>query len=95
MANTKTDRKPRWYVAQWLEFTHVTQADLGRATGWSKGHISDLVNGKERWNEDDIYAFANVIRCPPGALLDVNPSTEEGRRLAIVIMGALARKVAR
>lgn len=77
---------PKWFVLEWLEFTEKTQADLIRRTGWAKGRVSDLVNMKERWNGDHLVAFSAEIGCPAGALVDVNPSTKEGRVMAQLLM---------
>lgn len=72
-------RQPGWFVAEWLAYTEKKQVDLVEATGWSKGRVSDLINGKERYNEDILRQFAAVIGCTPGELIDVNPI--EGRPL--------------
>lgn len=82
----KSEDEPRWFVREWLEFTGKKQTDLMKKTGWSKGTVSDLVNGRERYNVDTLYAFSSVIGCPPGALIDVDPSTESGRVMAQLLM---------
>ena len=85
---------PRWYVPQWLQYTNTSQVDLVEATGLSKSYVSELVNGKERFNQDILWMFAHVIKCPWGALLDINPLTEDGRMLAELMLARRRRKAA-
>lgn len=82
----KTDEHPGWYVREWLLFTGKKQVDLVKHTGWNKGTVSDLISGKERFNRDHLLGFSAVIGCPPGALVDVDPSTEAGRVMARLLL---------
>lgn len=41
-------------VKKAMEVLNVKQAELARKTGYSDQHISDLLAGERRWNEDSI-----------------------------------------
>lgn len=64
---------PEWYVAQWLEYLGMQQTDLIDATGRSKGRISELVTGSQRFNSDDLRAFSRALGVTRGFILEVNP----------------------
>jgi plasmid maintenance system antidote protein VapI len=74
---------PGWFVAEWLDYLTMQQTDLIEATGRSKGRISELVSGRQRFNEDDLAAFSRALGVTRGFLLEVNPDlykkTAEGR----------------
>lgn len=82
MAKRRTEARPGWYVAEWLEYLGMQQTDLIEATGRSKGRISELVSGTQRFNEDDLAAFSRILGVTRGYLLEVNPLTPEGRKFA-------------
>jgi len=73
MAKRRSEARPGWYAAEWLEYLHMQQTDLIEATGRSKGRISELVSGRQRFNEDDLAAFSRALGVTRGYLLDVNP----------------------
>lgn len=73
----REEGKPGWFVAEWLEYLNMQQTDLIDATGRSKGRISELVTGKQRFNEDDLLAFSKALEVRRGFLLDVNPLTSD------------------
>lgn len=70
--------RPGWYVAEWLQYLRLDQTILVEGTGRSKGRISELVTGKQRFNEDDLAAFSRILGVTRGFLLEVNPLTPEG-----------------
>src|SRR3546814_14547695 len=37
---------PDWFLVDWMRSLHVTQAKLGRETGWSKATVQDICHGK-------------------------------------------------
>src|SRR3546814_16176968 len=37
---------PDWFLVDWMRSLHVTQAKLGRETGWSKATVNDIFHGK-------------------------------------------------
>jgi transcriptional regulator with XRE-family HTH domain len=51
-----------------------SQKDLVARTDFSKGEVSDWVNGKERWNRDVLFAFAHAIGVEAAALLQPPPT---------------------
>lgn len=71
-----------WYVAEWLEYLGKKQTVLVEATGRSPGRISEIVNGWQRWNSEDLAAFSAALGVSKGYLVEVNPLTTEGGRLA-------------
>jgi|DEB19_MinimDraft_3_1074340.scaffolds.fasta_scaffold18610_6 plasmid maintenance system antidote protein VapI len=79
MVKRRTEARPGWYVAEWLEYLSVSQADVAEAWGRSKGRVSELVCGKQRFNEDDLAAFSRILGVTRGYLLEVNPMTPDGR----------------
>lgn len=84
MAKPKHDkhRQPGWFVAEWLVYLKMQQTDLIDATGRSKGRISELVSGKQRFNDDDLRAFSEALGVTRGYLIEVNPLTPEGEAIA-------------
>lgn len=85
------ERQPRWYVAEWLVYLKMQQTDLVEATGRSKGRVSELVSGKQRFNDDDLLAFSEALGVTRGYLLDVNPLSADGK--AIVEPGRIKRGI--
>ena len=73
---------PGWFVAEWLVYLNMQQTDLIEATGRSKGRISELVSGRQRFNEDDLAAFSRALGVTRGFLLEVNPLTAVGAQHA-------------
>ena len=62
-----------WYLSEWLETLQVSQADLCRKTDYPKAKVSDLVNGKQRYNRDVLNDIANALNIKPHELL-MHPS---------------------
>lgn len=58
-----------WYLNEWLAATKTTQAELGRRTDYPKAKVSDLVNGKQRYNRDILNDVANALNVYPFELL--------------------------
>lgn len=58
-----------WYLRQWLESTHTTQAALCRATGWDKRKASFLVNGRQPYSRGDVDEAALALNIEPFELL--------------------------
>lgn len=71
-----------WFVPEWLEYLGLKQTVLVEATGRSPGRISEIVHGWQRWNSEDLAAFSAALGVSKGYLVDVNPLTVEGGRLA-------------
>lgn len=75
-----------WYAQEWLDFVGKTQADFVRFSHWPKGRISELFSGEERYNRDTLHMLSAFIGCPPGAIVDINPSTKDGRIMAELLL---------
>ena len=58
-----------WYLKEWLESTQTSQADLSRLTDYPKAKVSDLVNGKQRYNRDILNDIAKALHIYPHELL--------------------------
>jgi predicted XRE-type DNA-binding protein len=78
MVKRRTEARPGWYVAEWLDYLRISQAEVAEAMGRSKGRVSELVSGKQRFNEDDLAAFSRILGVRRGYLLEVNPKTPDG-----------------
>lgn len=64
---------PGWYVREWLAFKGLRQKDLVSRTDWNKSQINEWVSGAERWNRDNLHAFAYAIGVEPADLLRPPP----------------------
>ena len=62
-------RKPSWYVREWLAYKNLRQSDLVARTELNKSQVSEFVNGRHRFNEDVLNAFADAIGVEPADLL--------------------------
>jgi hypothetical protein len=61
-----------WYLKEWLAATGTSQADLVRLTDYPKAKVSDLVRGKQRYNEDiakalNLYSY-ELLMAPEDAM---------------------------
>lgn len=74
-------QKPRWFLREWLEKRELSQAKFCEWTGISKGRLSDLISGKERWNADHLHGFAALLDIEPWELLNRNPMAPEAHGL--------------
>jgi transcriptional regulator with XRE-family HTH domain len=50
-----------WYAKEWIAHKGLRQSDIVARTPFNKGQVSEYVNGKRRWNQDVLEAFANAI----------------------------------
>jgi transcriptional regulator with XRE-family HTH domain len=62
-----------WYLKAWLKTLHVSQAHLVKETGLKKATVSELVNGKQRYNRDILNDIATALHLRPHELL-MHPS---------------------
>lgn len=68
-----------WYLKEWLAATDTSQAELVRRTDYPKAKVSDLVNGKQRYNRDVLNDVANALNIHPFELL-MHPSDAMAQR---------------
>lgn len=65
-------------LRQWRKHRGLTQERLAERLGTSKGYISDLENGKQRYNQQHLEALAEALDCDPVDLLIRDPTDPEG-----------------
>jgi hypothetical protein len=79
-----------WYLKEWLAATDTSQAELGRLTDYPKAKVSDLANGKQRYNRDILNDVAKALNIQPFELL-MHPADAMAQRQ----MRAAAREIVR
>lgn len=77
MAPMAKSKSKRWFLREWIKKRGLTQEEVRERLGISKGRMSDLVSMKERWNEDHLAQFAEVLGVERWELLEVDPSEQE------------------
>lgn len=60
---------PDWYVNEWLATLKMSQADLGRATGWGKARVSEICSGKTNYYREIVNEIARAMNIHPFELL--------------------------
>jgi transcriptional regulator with XRE-family HTH domain len=78
---------PGWFVSEWLLYKGLKQKDLVARTDFSKGEVSDWVKGKERWNRDVLYAFADAIGVDAASLLRPPPVSQIDDEFSKFVVG--------
>lgn len=71
------NRKHPFYLREWRKHRGLTQQQLADRLESSKGYVSDLENGKRRYNQDLLEALAYALMCEPADLLIRNPLQED------------------
>lgn len=61
------------FFKEWRKFRKLTQQQVADALGSSSGYVSDLENGKRRYNEDHLDALAELFQCSTADLISTNP----------------------
>ena len=62
-----------FYMYEWRKHVGATQQELADAMGLQKGYVSELENGKKRYNQDHLESMARFFKCEPGDILAKNP----------------------
>jgi len=75
--NANMTSKLRFYLKEWRKHRGYTQERLAEMIGSSKGHISDLERGERRYNQDNLEALAEALKCSPADLIMRDPSRPE------------------
>lgn len=88
-----------WYLKEWrldrgltleelaAQVTELTEDWGDRAVRVSKSDVSKLELEKRRYNSDQLKAFAEVLKCTQGELVDFTPQeAKEIRRLVSAIV---------
>lgn len=66
------------FLRQWRKHRGLTQEKLAERLGTSKGYISELESGKQRYNQQHLEALAEALDCDPVDLLIRDPTDPEG-----------------
>ena len=74
-----------WYLKEWLAATETSQADLCRLTDYPKAKVSELVNGKQRYNRDILNDISKALNIYPFELLMHPEDAFQQRRMAQAI----------
>lgn len=66
-----------------MEYRHTTAAEISKATGISRGSLSQYISGKFSPKQDRIYILANHLRVSPAWLmgLDVDMENKENENI--------------
>jgi transcriptional regulator with XRE-family HTH domain len=54
----------------------MTQEQLADRVGWSVGNVSQLERGEQGYSDEGLAALAELLRCTPGQILDVDPTDD-------------------
>lgn len=65
--------RQRFFLREWIKFRGLTYERLADRLDTSKGVVSDLVNRRQRFNEDHLWELATALDCEPWELLNRNP----------------------
>mgnify|MGYP003763077241 CR=1 FL=1 len=65
MTHTASD----WFFKDWLSATGIIQARIVDETGWPKGKVSKLVNGKVPYNRTIVNTLCDILNIEPYELL--------------------------
>lgn len=94
-------RESKIYVKEWIAFRKTTAEKLAAEIGTSKGQMSKLISGTQRYNRDWLERLAYTLDCEVRSLFR-NPYessadelleklSSEDRKTAITILEAFAR----
>lgn len=67
----------KWFLKEWRKFRGLSQERLADRLGVHKGDISNLENGKRRYNQDVLEALADALECEPADLIMRDPTDPE------------------
>lgn len=72
MARKSTERGnfgADWFLAEWMAAKAMSQAELGRRTGWGKATTHDIVHGKTGYYRKILNEAAAALHVQPFELL--------------------------
>lgn len=67
----------RHFVRQWRKSKGWTQEQLAERVGVTPGTISQLESGRINYTQPLLERLAEVFRCRPGDILNVDPSVDK------------------
>ena len=74
-----------WFLADWIRASGLEPKDLREKTGWSKRKMSELLNGKMRYNRDVMNEAARAMNLSPFELLLHPADANEIKRLRAMV----------
>lgn len=101
LEDTFPRRESKIYVKEWIAFRKTTAEKLAAEIGTSKGQMSKLVSGVQRYNRDWLERIAYILECDVRSLFrnPYVPSADElldkllpdDRKTAITILEAFVK----
>lgn len=76
------EEAPPHYLREWREFMGWTQEELAEMANVHHTKIGRLENRKRGLKTDFLNELAKIFGVPASALIEVNPSTDEGAQTA-------------
>lgn len=76
MAKTTKQDAPQWrrtFLREWRIWKGLTLAALADTMDTNEGYLSEIENGKRRYNQDHLEAAASIIGVPVTYLLNRKP----------------------
>ncbi|MGB3349761.1 MAG: helix-turn-helix transcriptional regulator [Brucella anthropi] len=99
--NTLPRRESKIFVKEWIAFRGTTAEKLAAEIGTSKGQMSKLISGVQRYNRDWLERIAYILRCDVRSLFrnPYEPSADElleklsadDRKTAVAILEAFVK----
>lgn len=89
----------------WRIHKNITQEQLAENVGMTKGHVSQLESGKQRYNQDHLETIGGFFQIDPIELIARNPNDpenilvvwnripKEDRAIAIRVLNQFADKL--
>lgn len=78
--------RPEHYLRQWREYMNWSQEELGDKVGVHQSKIQRIESGKRGLKAGFLRDLAQIFGVPPSALLEVDPSTEDGAQTASMLL---------
>lgn len=82
----ETEDHPLHYLREWREFMDWSQEELGEMVDVHQSKIARVESGERQIKAGFLRDLARVFKVPSSALLEVNPSTEEGAQTASLLL---------
>jgi transcriptional regulator with XRE-family HTH domain len=70
-----------WFLPEWMASKKMSQAELGRRTGWSKATVNDIFHGKTNYYREIVNLAARALEVHPWELLMSPEEANQIKRL--------------